>query len=59
MFQFIHILLVKGDEIVRPCNRNGSVTVTIRKHVTKYKTCKNWWSNFSENLSILALKLLD
>ena len=28
---------VKGDEIVRPCNRHGNETASLRKHVTKYK----------------------
>ena len=37
MFQFIPILLVKGDDIVQPCDRHSNETVTLRKHVTKYK----------------------
>ena len=57
MFQFIPILLVKGEEIVRPCDRHSNETVT-RKHVTKYKHMQKWMSNFSEILRIVALKLL-
>ena len=37
MFQFIHISLVKGDEIVRPRDWHRNETVTLREHVTKYK----------------------
>ena len=29
---------MKGDEIVRPCDRHSSETVPLRKHVTKYKS---------------------
>ena len=30
-------LISEGDEIVRSCDRHGDETVTLRKHVTKYK----------------------
>ena len=60
IFQKISILLLKGDEIVRPCDRHINETVTLRKHVTKYiNTCENGWSNFSENLRSVALKLFE
>ena len=35
-FQFIPTQLVKGDEIVRACDRHSNETVTHRKHVNKY-----------------------
>ena len=38
MFKFIPIELVKGDEIVRPCDD----TVTLRKHATKHKNIQKW-----------------
>ena len=31
-----------GDEIVRPCDRHGNETVTLRTHVTKYKNMRKW-----------------
>ena len=60
MFQFIpiYVKLVKGDEIVQPCDRHSNKTMTLRKHVTKYKHMRNRWSNFSENLRIVTLKFL-
>ena len=36
-----------------------TATATLGKHVTKIKTCKNGWSNLSENLRIVTLKLLE
>ena len=36
---------MKGDEIVRPCDRQSNETVTLKKHVTKYKNMLNLWSN--------------
>ena len=38
--------LVKGDEIVRPCDRHSRETVTLRKHVTKYKKMRKWMVDF-------------
>ena len=52
MFQFIPILLEKGDEIVRACDLHSNETVTLLKHVTKYKNIRNWTVEFlrkSEN----------
>ena len=31
------LIIMKGDEIVRPCDRHRNETMTLRKHVTKYK----------------------
>ena len=42
MYQFIPILLVKGYEIVRPCDRHSNETVTLRTHVIKYKHIQKW-----------------
>ena len=41
------------------CNRHNNGTATLRKHNPNIKTCEHWWSNFSENLRIVALKLLE
>ena len=35
-------IIVKEDEIVRPCDRHSNETVTFRKHVTKYKNMRKW-----------------
>ena len=37
---------MKGDEIVRPCGRHSHETVTLRKHVTKYKSMRTWIVEF-------------
>ena len=42
MCQFIPMLLVKGDEIVRACNRHSKDTATLRKRVTKYNNMQKW-----------------
>ena len=54
-----HPILVKGEEIVRPCDQHINGTVTVRKHVTKYKNMQKWMMNFSQNLRIAALKLFE
>ena len=33
---------MKGDEIVGHCDRHSNETVTLRKHVTKYKQMQKW-----------------
>ena len=38
------------------CYRHRNETVTLE---TCYQTCENGWSNFSENLRVTALKLLE
>ena len=38
----IPIYLIKGDEIVRPCDQHSIETVTLRKHDTKYKNMRKW-----------------
>ena len=37
-FQFImqYLIIVKGNEIVRACNWHSNVTVSLKKHATKY-----------------------
>ena len=40
------------------CNRYSNETVTLRKYVFKYKNMRKWMIDFSENLRIVALKLL-
>ena len=37
---------MKWDEIVRPCDRYSNETVTLRKHVTKYKNTRKWIVKF-------------
>ena len=33
---------MKGVKIVRACDRHSNETVTLRKHVTKYKNMQKW-----------------
>ena len=37
---------MKGDEIVRPCDRHSNETVTLKKHVKKYKHMQKWMDEF-------------
>ena len=37
---------MKGDEIVRPCDRHSNETVTLSKHATKNKTMRKWMVEF-------------
>ena len=37
---------MKGDEIVRPCDGHRNETVTLRKHVIKYKNIQKWMVEF-------------
>ena len=48
-------LIVRGDGIVRPCDRHSNETITLRNMLPNIKTCKIGRSNFSENLRIVAL----
>ena len=37
---------MKGKEIVRACDRHSNETVTLRKHVTKYKNMRKYIPEF-------------
>ena len=39
-------LISEGDEIVLACNRHWDETVTLTKHVTKYKYMQKWMVEF-------------
>ena len=56
-FQFIHIALMNGDEIVRPCNRHSIQTVTDRQHVTKYKNMRKWMVEFLRKVENHAIEI--
>ena len=45
---------MKGDEIVRSSDQRNIETVTLRKHVTKYKNMRKWMAEFRkfENLGV-------
>ena len=57
MFQFISIQFVKGDEIVRPCDRNRNETETLREHDTKYKTIQKWIAQFPIKFQNRGIKI--
>ena len=48
---------MKGDEIVRPCDRHSIETVTLRKHVTKYKNTRKWIAEFLRKFENHAIKI--
>ena len=56
MLQFNPTWLVKRVEIVRPCDRHSIETVTIRKHVTKYKTLRKLLVEFLKKIETRAIK---
>ena len=43
---FYPYLISEGDEIVRACDRHCDETVTLTKHVTKYKYMRKWMVEF-------------
>ena len=46
IFSIYPYLISKGDEIVRAFDRHSNETVTLRKHVTKYKHIRKWMFEF-------------
>ena len=37
---------MKRDVIVQPCDQHSNETMTLRKHVTKYKNMLKWMIEF-------------
>ena len=48
---------MKGDEIVRPCDRHSCETVTLRKHVAKYKKMQKLMIEFLRKLENRGIKI--
>ena len=48
---------VKGDEIVRYCDRLSNETVTVMKHVTKYKNMRKWMVEFLRKFENHGIKI--
>ena len=48
---------MKGDEIVRLCDRHSNETVTTRKHVTKYKNLRKWTVEFLRKFENRGIKI--
>ena len=48
---------MKGDEIVRPFDRNSNETATVRKHVTKYKRMRKLMLVFLEKIENRGIKI--
>ena len=54
--------LVKGDEIVRPCDRHSTETAKLRKHLTKYKkNTRKWMVESKKNfrLKIIGIRVFS
>ena len=47
---------MKGDEIVRPCDRYSNETVTLGKHVNKYKNMRQWMVEFLQKFENRDIK---
>ena len=50
-------IIVKGDEIVRPCNRHSNETMTLRKHIFKYKHMRKWMVEFFREFENRGIKI--
>ena len=51
---------MKGGEIVLTCDWHCNEIVTLRKHMLpNINTCENGWSNFSENMRFVTIKLIE
>ena len=46
-----------GDEIVWPCDRHSNETVTLVKHVTKYKNMWKWMLKFHKKYKNRGIKI--
>ena len=57
MLQFIPIESMKGDEIVRPFDRHSNETVTLGKHITKYKSKRKWMVEFLRKFKNPGIKI--
>ena len=52
-------LISEGDEIVRACDRHRNETVTLTKHVTKYKYMRKWMVSFLSKSQSRVIKLFE
>ena len=48
---------MRGDEIVRPCDRHSNETVTLRKHATKYKSMRKWMLECLQKIENRGIKI--
>ena len=48
---------MNGDEIVRPCDRHNNKTVTLGKHISKYKNMRKWMVEFIKKIEKSCLKI--
>ena len=54
---FPSLIIVKGDEIVRHCDRHSSETVTLREQVYKYKNMHKWIVEFFRKFENSSIKI--
>ena len=54
-----HYRISEGRRIVRPCDLHSNEAVLSGNTLQNINKCENGWSNFSENLRIIPLKLLE
>ena len=58
-FVTIYLYLIsEGDEIVRACDRHWDETVTLTKHVTKYKYMRKWMVEFLSKSQSRVIKII-
>ena len=50
-------LISEADEIVRACDRHWDETVTLTKHVTKYKYMRKWMVEFVSKSQSRVIKI--
>ena len=56
-FQIYPYLISERDEIVRACDRHRDETVTLTKHVTKYKYMRKWMVEFFSKSQSRVIKI--
>ena len=56
IYQYLYIIS-EADEIVRACDRHWDETLTLTKHVTKYKFMRKWMVEFVSKSQSRVIKI--
>ena len=54
----IHVPIYQRHEIVQHCDRHSNETVTLKKHVTKYKNMHKWMIEFLSKFEKRGIKIV-
>ena len=50
-------IISERNEIVRPCDRQSNETVTLSKHITKYKHMRKWMVEYLRKFDNRGIKI--